>query len=263
MVAPPLSDATAPGPQRRGPAGVWACSATRSGSSPAEPTALVNAPAGEVVLVGRPLRARAGEVAAAACSGRPALSSRSSPSLTEGGLAGLTSEWGVDDVILDSAGPAEVDARLRLAITRTDQGEAEESGPDPRGRGRHRRGDVLGAGTRPDPRPHLQGVRAAEVPGRSTQGASSAAPSCSRRSGVTTTSAAPGPSTSTCDGCGPARHRARALIGTDPQRGLPVRRRPAARARRSRRGRALLLPEHRRAGYARAGPTAYPACRRS
>jgi DNA-binding response OmpR family regulator len=31
--------------------------------------------------------------------------------LTEGGLAALTSEWGVDDVLLDSAGPAEVEAR--------------------------------------------------------------------------------------------------------------------------------------------------------
>jgi DNA-binding response OmpR family regulator len=36
--------------------------------------------------------------------------------LTEGGLAGLTAEWCVDDVILESAGPAEVEARLRLAI---------------------------------------------------------------------------------------------------------------------------------------------------
>ncbi len=35
--------------------------------------------------------------------------------LTEGGLAALTAEWGVDDVLLDSAGPAEVEARLRLA----------------------------------------------------------------------------------------------------------------------------------------------------
>ena len=36
--------------------------------------------------------------------------------LTEGGLAALSQEWGVDDVLLDTAGPAEVDARLRLAI---------------------------------------------------------------------------------------------------------------------------------------------------
>ena len=35
--------------------------------------------------------------------------------LTEGGLVALTAEWGVDDALLDTAGPAEVDARLRLA----------------------------------------------------------------------------------------------------------------------------------------------------
>ena len=34
---------------------------------------------------------------------------------TEGGLVGVNAEWGVDDVVLDTAGPAEVDARLRLA----------------------------------------------------------------------------------------------------------------------------------------------------
>ena len=35
---------------------------------------------------------------------------------TEGGLPAFNSEWGIDDVILDTAGPAEVDARIRLAI---------------------------------------------------------------------------------------------------------------------------------------------------
>ncbi len=39
--------------------------------------------------------------------------------LTEGGLVALSREWGVDDVLLDTAGPAEVDARLRLAIGRS------------------------------------------------------------------------------------------------------------------------------------------------
>ncbi len=38
--------------------------------------------------------------------------------VTEGGLAAITFEWGVDDVLLDSAGPAEVEARLRLSIGR-------------------------------------------------------------------------------------------------------------------------------------------------
>ena len=41
--------------------------------------------------------------------------------LTEGGLAGLSAEWGLDDVLLDTAGPAEVDARLRLAFGRSAQ----------------------------------------------------------------------------------------------------------------------------------------------
>ncbi len=38
--------------------------------------------------------------------------------VTEGGLAAVTADWGTDDVILHTAGPAEVEARLRLAIGR-------------------------------------------------------------------------------------------------------------------------------------------------
>ena len=38
--------------------------------------------------------------------------------LTEGGLAAVTADWGTDDVILATAGPAEVEARLRLAVGR-------------------------------------------------------------------------------------------------------------------------------------------------
>ncbi|MFZ9693276.1 MAG: winged helix-turn-helix transcriptional regulator [Candidatus Nanopelagicales bacterium] len=37
---------------------------------------------------------------------------------TEGGLVAITAEWGVDDVILATAGPAEVEARIRLALGR-------------------------------------------------------------------------------------------------------------------------------------------------
>ena len=40
---------------------------------------------------------------------------------TEGGLTAVSAEWGVDDIIVDSAGPAEVDARLRLALGRMEQ----------------------------------------------------------------------------------------------------------------------------------------------
>ena len=35
---------------------------------------------------------------------------------TEGGLAAINADWGIDDVILDTAGPAEVDTRIRVAL---------------------------------------------------------------------------------------------------------------------------------------------------
>ncbi len=38
--------------------------------------------------------------------------------VTEGGLAGIAADWGMDDVLLDTAGPAEIEARLRLGIAR-------------------------------------------------------------------------------------------------------------------------------------------------
>jgi DNA-binding response OmpR family regulator len=48
--------------------------------------------------------------------------------VTEGGLAAVTAEWGADDVVLHTAGPAEVEARLRLAIGR--QATAAPAAPD-------------------------------------------------------------------------------------------------------------------------------------
>src|SRR5690242_17725487 len=48
--------------------------------------------------------------------------------MTEGGLAAVTAEWGADDVVLSSAGPAEFEARLRLAIGR--QASAVPATPD-------------------------------------------------------------------------------------------------------------------------------------
>jgi len=35
---------------------------------------------------------------------------------TEGGLSAINADWGIADVILDTAGPAEVDARIRIVI---------------------------------------------------------------------------------------------------------------------------------------------------
>ena len=37
---------------------------------------------------------------------------------TEGGLAAMNADWDFDDVLLDTSGPAEIEARLRLAIGR-------------------------------------------------------------------------------------------------------------------------------------------------
>lgn len=82
---------------------------------PAEPAALVNGPRADVVLVDARRELAAGR---SLCRMLRAtgLSVPLLAILTEGGLAGLTAEWGVDDVLLETAGPAEVEARLRLAI---------------------------------------------------------------------------------------------------------------------------------------------------
>jgi len=82
---------------------------------PAEPAALVGSPPADVILVDARRELAAGKslcrMLRATGISVPLLAI-----LTEGGLAGLTAEWGVDDVLLDTAGPAEVEARLRLAI---------------------------------------------------------------------------------------------------------------------------------------------------
>jgi DNA-binding response OmpR family regulator len=41
--------------------------------------------------------------------------------LTEGGLTAVSADWGASDVVLETAGPAEVDARIRLSIGRMAQ----------------------------------------------------------------------------------------------------------------------------------------------
>ncbi|MDV3222100.1 response regulator transcription factor [Intrasporangium sp.] len=84
---------------------------------PAEATALVDSPDCDVVIVD----ARRDLASARSLCRVLRTTGITTPLLavlTEGGLAALTAEWGLDDVILDSAGPAEVDARLRLALTR-------------------------------------------------------------------------------------------------------------------------------------------------
>ena len=84
---------------------------------PAEPAALVDAPPADVVL----LDARSELAAARSMARLLRTTGVECPMLlvlTEGGLTAVTAEWGADDVLLETAGPAEVEARLRLAAGR-------------------------------------------------------------------------------------------------------------------------------------------------
>lgn len=84
---------------------------------PAEAAALLDAPPGELILVdGRrdlPGVRSLCRVMRATGSHLPVLLI-----VTEGGLAAMSADWGVDDIILDTAGPGEVEARFRLAMGR-------------------------------------------------------------------------------------------------------------------------------------------------
>src|SRR5215468_5582623 len=84
---------------------------------PADASALVEAPPADVVLVD----ARRDLAHAKSICRLLHTTGLDCPMLaivTEGGLAAVSAEWNVDDVILSTAGPAEVEARLRLATGR-------------------------------------------------------------------------------------------------------------------------------------------------
>ncbi|HEV8527905.1 MAG TPA: response regulator transcription factor [Actinomycetes bacterium] len=95
--------------------------------APAEASALVDAPAADVVLVDgrrdlphirslcRLIRTTGVDCPLIVIT-------------TEGGLAAVNADWGVDDVLLETAGPAEVEARLRLSVGRLQA--AGEDGPN-------------------------------------------------------------------------------------------------------------------------------------
>ncbi len=87
---------------------------------PAEPASLVNAPTSDVVLVD----ARQDLASAKSLCKILRTTGLGVPLvlvLTEGGLTAVSADWGVDEVILTTAGPAEVDARIRLVIDRLAQ----------------------------------------------------------------------------------------------------------------------------------------------
>ena len=86
-----------------------------------EPTALLDAPAADVLVVD----ARTDLLAAKALCRLLRTTGIATPLVavvTEGGLAAVSGDWGVDDVVLTGAGPAEVDARIRLALGRAAAG---------------------------------------------------------------------------------------------------------------------------------------------
>ena len=89
---------------------------------PAEPASLVNAPGHDLVILDA-RRNLAGAKALVKILLTTGLSTPLIVVVTEGGLAAISSEWGATDIILESAGPAEIDARIRLAIGRSQQEE--------------------------------------------------------------------------------------------------------------------------------------------
>jgi DNA-binding response OmpR family regulator len=89
---------------------------------PAQPEQLIKAPDSDLILVD----ARTNLMAAKSLCQILRTTGSTVPLLlviTEGGLTAVSPDWGIDDVILDTAGPAEVDARIRLAAGRTPVGE--------------------------------------------------------------------------------------------------------------------------------------------
>jgi len=90
---------------------------------PLDAAALVDAPPADLML----LDARRDLLAARSTSRVLRATGTSVPLLavvTEGGLAAVAPDWGLDDVMVDLAGPAEVEARVRLALGRVTQAAA-------------------------------------------------------------------------------------------------------------------------------------------
>lgn len=101
---------------------------------PAEPAQLITAPSSDLILID----ARQDLASAKSLCKILRTTGVTVPLLlilTEGGLTAVSADWGVDDVILETAGPAEVDARIRLVIGRLAQ--------DPTGSKIHASGVVI------------------------------------------------------------------------------------------------------------------------
>jgi DNA-binding response OmpR family regulator len=89
----------------------------RTRQIPAEPASLITAPSCDLILVD----ARQDLASAKSLCKILNTTGVNVPLmliLTEGGLTAVSADWGIDDVILETAGPAEVDARIRLVVGR-------------------------------------------------------------------------------------------------------------------------------------------------
>lgn len=83
----------------------------------ADPANLVNAPGHDLIF----LDARRDLAAAKSLAKILITTGLTAPLIlvvTDGGLAAISAEWGAADIILEGAGPAEIDTRIRLAIGR-------------------------------------------------------------------------------------------------------------------------------------------------
>ena len=84
---------------------------------PAEASALIDAPEYEVIFVDA-RRDLPGAKSLMRVINSTGISAPLILITTEGGLSAINAEWGASDVILDTAGPAEIDARIRIVIGR-------------------------------------------------------------------------------------------------------------------------------------------------
>lgn len=92
----------------------------RSRQIPAEPASLVSAPGCDLIIVDA-RRDLAGAKSLCKILTTTGIAVPLLLVLTEGGLTAVSEDWGVSDVVLEDAGPAEVDARIRMAIGRQTQ----------------------------------------------------------------------------------------------------------------------------------------------
>lgn len=92
---------------------------------PAEPANLVNAPGHDLIFLDA-RRDLAGAKSLAKILVATGLGAPLILVVTEGGLAAVSTEWGASDIVVEGAGPAELDARIRLAIGKAKQREGSD-----------------------------------------------------------------------------------------------------------------------------------------